>query len=377
MKLNQTSHVFLGTSIVPKKRINTEDNWMPPRVYRGKSAYEYRSPCGKAFRLCKLDSPKDTVLKKYLEIKESGEDTKNISTLIEQFINSTQFRERTITTQKSYRDCSLRINEVFGEMHPDKVKIHHVRQFMDYRGEESKVRANRELSFFTVMMSWALERAKVKTNPCIGIKRFKEKARTRYIENNEYQVLYDLAPANVQAAMEVAYLCAARQRDVLDLKRADLREEGIYIEQGKTGKKQIKAWTPRLRAAIDLALEQPSQIETEVVIHTKQGQAYTSSGFKAMFKRVKDKAFGHCPKRSKEPDEQYEVRRRKFLSEYPGVLKDCENFTFHDLKSKGISDYTGDKQLFSGHKTYAQMEKYNRKIEVVKIVDSESEYHEE
>jgi len=237
--------------------------------------YKYRSPCGKAFRLCKLDASQDTVLKKYLEVKDSGEDKINISTLIEQFINSPQFRERaTTTTQKSYRDCSQRINEVFGEMYPDKIKIHHVREFMDYRGEESKVRANRELSFFTVMMSWALERAKVKINPCVGIKRYKEKPRDRYIDDFEYKVLYELAPPNVQAAMEIAFLCAARQRDVLDLKRADIREEGIYIEQGKTGKKQIKAWTPRLRAAIDLALEQPSQIDTEIVIHTKLGQPY-------------------------------------------------------------------------------------------------------
>jgi len=89
--------------------------------------------------------------------------------------------------------------------------------------------------------------------------------------------------------------------------------------------------------------------------------------------RVKDKAFGNSPKREKESDEQYEKRKEKFLSNYSGMLKGSENLTFHDLKGKGINDYTGDKQQFSGHKTYAQMEKYNRKVEVVNIVDPDGQ----
>jgi len=35
-----------------------------------------------------------------------------------------------------------------------------------------------------------------------------------------------------------------------------LLDEGIYIKQGKTNKAQIKRWTPRLRAAVELALKQ-------------------------------------------------------------------------------------------------------------------------
>ncbi|ENO4715773.1 integrase, partial [Escherichia coli] len=43
------------------------------------------------------------------------------------------------------------------------------------------------------------------------------------------------------------------------------------------------------------------------------------------------------------------------------------DFTFHDLKAKGISDYEGssrDKQLFSGHKTETQVLVYDRKVKV-------------
>ena len=46
--------------------------------------------------------------------------------------------------------------------------------------------------------------------------------------------------------------------------------------------------------------------------------------------------------------------------------------TFHDLKAKGISDYDGsskEKQLFSGHKTEAQVLTYNRKPAVSPTLD--------
>lgn len=73
------------------------------------------------------------------------------------------------------------------------------------------------------------------------------------------------------------------------------------------------------------------------IIHNRHGQPYTSSGFKSNWAIAKEKA---------------------------GV--DC---TFHDLKAKGISDYNGDKQYFSGHKSKSDMEKYNRTADVTDIVN--------
>lgn len=41
---------------------------------------------------------------------------------------------------------------------------------------------------------WGYERAKVKLNPCQGVKQFKEKARTRYITDEKHIALYDAPP---------------------------------------------------------------------------------------------------------------------------------------------------------------------------------------
>ena len=155
--------------------------------------------------------------------------------------------------------------------------------------------------------------------------------------DEEYQAVYDNASPIIQVAMELAYLCATRQGDILNLKWSDISDDGVYIKQGKTGKAQIKLWMPRLRKAIESAKNlHDGKIGSLYVIHNRKGQKYTSSGFKALWKRYRDKA----------------------------GLKD--SFTFHDLKAKAISDYEqGDKQEFTGHKKRSQMERYNRKIQRV------------
>lgn len=62
-------------------------------------------------------------------------------------------------------------------------------------------------------------------------------------------------------------------------------------------------------------------------------------------------------------------KAKNLASESLGYPLDC---TFHDLKAKGISDYAGsskEKQIFSGHKTEAQVIVYDRKIKITPTLD--------
>ncbi|MTD40472.1 tyrosine-type recombinase/integrase [Erwinia sp. CPCC 100877] len=149
-------------------------------------------------------------------------------------------------------------------------------------------------------------------------------------------------------AMEIAYLCLARQGDVLALQENQLLIDGIFIRQGKTGKKQIKAWSERLRAAVELARTLPlrSGVNSLYIIHQPNGQRYSRDGFNRRWKAAKARA-------------RYQ---------FPGLAFD---FTFHDLKAKGVSDLEGtlqDKQSISGHKTIGQTARYDRKIQIVPVV---------
>nr|WP_321573307.1 hypothetical protein [Obesumbacterium proteus] len=114
----------------------------------------------------------------------------------------------------------------------------------------------------------------------------------------------------MKVGMELAYLCCARQGDVLGLTKQQLLKDGIFIEQGKAEKRQIKARSQKLMDVIALAKELPSSycVSSLYVIHQQHGHSYT--------------------------------------------------------RERSISD----KQKISGHKTTSQTARYDRKIEIVPVV---------
>ncbi|GGX59840.1 tyrosine-type recombinase/integrase [Saccharospirillum salsuginis] len=214
---------------------------------------------------------------------------------------------------------------------------------------KSKTGANRERSFLSLVFSWGYERGRCKGNPCKGVRKFTEKPRDRYVEDWEYEAIYKNASPRLQAAMDVAWLCGAQKADILKLRRQDFREDGLYIEQSKTGVKQIKEWTPRLRQAIDKALAVESKHPTMFVFHNRSGTKLSAESLRDDWSKAWEKA----------------------ITEYANL----ERFTFHDLKAKGVSDYDGpNKRAFSGHKTERQVASYDRKVKRSPSLDPSSKY---
>jgi|TARA_R110002124_G_scaffold285222_1_gene463473 integrase len=218
---------------------------------------------------------------------------------------------------------------------------------MDKRGVKSEVQANREHSFMSAVYSWAYQNGKVEINPCKGVSKFTEYHRERYIEHWEYDSVLTAAMTKwilCAAAMEISYCCAARQSDVWNLERNQLRKEGIFIQQGKTGAKQIKLWNPRLRAAVDLALS-VSKV----------------TSFKYVFCDIK----GNHPAQGTLRNWYGQAKAEAKLNHDGDWVND---FTFHDIKAKSMSDYDsdydGNLQKFSGHKTEAQAQSYSRKTKL-------------
>ncbi|HCL5311885.1 TPA: tyrosine-type recombinase/integrase [Salmonella enterica] len=333
---------------MPRKRKNKGDIWMPPRVYLGRSAYEFHPKGGGNIRLCDKTCTQAQVWTAWEALINNRVDESIFAGLVDRFFKSGDFFELAAETQKDYRRYSQKIVAVFGQMPPDSIKPEHVRKYLDKRGVKSRTQANREKAFMSRVYRWAFERGYAKGNPTTGVKQFKETGRDRYITHEEYNALYSVSPEVVRVAMELAYLCCARQNDVLDMKKNQLLEEGILIKQSKTSVAQIKAWSERLTAAIDLAQILPlnTGMSSLYVIHQSSGHKYTRDGFNSRWRKAKEQA------------------RKKF----PHLSFD---FTFHDLKAKGVSDLKGniyEKQAISGHKNVEQTARYNRKITIVPVV---------
>jgi integrase len=328
-----------------RPRKDPKDNHLPPRVTKNKYSYVWK-PKGTKLSVT-LGKIRETSISKlwerYEEEKAKQHDVMTFSKLWNMFLGSPTYTDLAPRTQKDYRQHQKQLLAVFGKMRADDIKIEQVRIFMDRRGLSSKNQANQEVASMSRVFGWGYERGYVKGNPCKGIRKFTLKAREVYITDEEYQAIYENAAPALRAGMEIAYLCAARVSDILSLRWSQVSEAGIYFQQGKTGIKQIKAWTVRLHEAIELAKTLGGET---IVICSSKGTKYSKSGFNDLWEAARESA-----------------------GLMLGKKMDC---TFHDLKAKGISDYEGsskEKQIFSGHKTESQVVVYDRKVKSSPTLD--------
>lgn len=320
-------------------RPRKKDKWLPERVYKGKSAYEYHPRGGGAIRLCSLDTPRLEVLIEYQKhIKQFQGDT--TASLVNDYFKSKDFAYLKPRTQKDRKDYWKVLLPVFGHVAPNSIKPHHIRRYMDIRGEKSEAMANKEIKFFRVALGYGFERGMLAKNPCDGIRYFREKPRDRYITDEEYQNFYKCACDSLRIFMEISYTCAARGQDVRKILINDITSEGLLIIQAKTGKKQIKLWSNRLRAAVERARklrQERNPLCTHLMVNTR-GKPFGEWELKALWKKAR-KEYGKC------------------------------DFTYHDIKAKAVSDFNGDKMEFSGHKSRSMMERYNRTPDKVETID--------
>lgn len=320
------------------RKRRSKNSWLPPNVYRGRSAYEYKVKGMPVKPIAPLNAKQQDVWLAYHEIR--GAYQHSIRRLFYLFWQSRQYDAKAEATKKDYEQSKKKLLEVFGDMEPEKLRPAMFRKYMDKRGEQSETRANREKALMQVVFAWSLERDYVQYNPIRDVKAFSEKPRDRYVTDDEYMAVYRIMPLRIQVAMDLSYLCAMRLKDVCELTYDKCGEDGIFVQQSKTGKKQIKAWNDDLRAVIESSKQ--GKLVGLNVVRNLRGKAYTTEGFKSMWQKHMKKAFDD------------------------GLIK--ARFHFHDIKAKSISDYEGDKKRFSGHKTSAQVDVYDRKTQIVTVL---------
>ncbi|AUU90226.1 integrase [Enterobacteriaceae bacterium ENNIH3] len=329
-----------------RKRKNLEDYKLPPRVYKTAYCYYFKPTSKESISLGKISMSVAQVWAKYEALIRDLADVMTFAKLWGKFLSSPYYLDLSARTQSDYLHHQKKLLAVFGKVKADSIKPEHVRAYMDKRGLQSRTQANHEMSSMSRVYRWGYERGFVKGNPCQGVSKFPKKDRDVYTPDEHYYEIYEAANIELKVAMEISYLCAARQGDVLDAKWTDVRAEGIFIEQNKTGKKQIKKWTPRLQAAIDLASKLPGNKMTGYIVPGPTGGKLNPKTLNNWWLKAKQDA------------------EKKLACIIPS--------TFHDIKAKSISDYEGsskDKQIFSGHKTEGQVAVYDRKTKITPTLD--------
>lgn len=318
---------------------------LPPSVVRDKQRGVYlreylgrvegKRKYGPRVHLCPYDSPVSLIWRRYEEIQLAP--TLTVAWLFRVFFQSRDYLELRPKTQLSYDDSA----RVFMRQVSDggtavrDLQLKHLterslRQYLDTY--PYKVAANRQMAVLSSAWSWARQRYDVPENPCLNVKPNKEKARDRYVSDQEYGVVLERASPWLKVAMELSYLCRARAHEVYGLRREDVTSEGLLIRRGKGSNSELTAYHPRLVEALDMADALPG--ESEYLVRSRTGH----------------------------------ITKPAHASAWRRAMAKVDNpFTFHDLKAKGLTDMSQVQTAWAGHKSGKMLDVYIRKPKIVEI----------
>jgi integrase len=335
---------------------------LPPYVYRNKARniffhwqYLGNGKMGKKTRLCSLDAPISEVWLAYEALENKASNT--VRWLLDTYNASEANRKNATSTQRQHEMYRNALVEAvgksggrFGDLPLSSLNRIMIRTYLDKA--EHKIGANRRIQYMKAAWNWASQRyAQVpQENPCEKVTLNEEKARERYVEDWEYDLVQDIIIQTTRSPylavmMEFAYLCRLRNSEVRSLKLTDIKNGSVRITRGKGSLGELTRISPRLQAAIDAAKSiypnAPSPITGAYLLHDAKGLKVQKNRFDSAWQRVIEKAV----------NEGLEVDGQQIKLE--------EAFTFHDLKAKGVTDHT---EQWAGHKSEKARMVYIRKL---------------
>lgn len=157
-------------------------------------------------------------------------------------------------TVKQYTIASKKLKKILLAFSPDQLKQKHVAAIKLALVKTPNM-CNRLLSFGRQVWDHALEAQLVDLNPFIGIRRHREKKRTRLYTWEEWNAIYACAGARLRVIMDLLFLTDQRIDDVLAIDERDVLDAGpgIRFDQAKTDKPLIIEWNEQLRETIGRA----------------------------------------------------------------------------------------------------------------------------
>lgn len=284
----------------PRKRKN--ENAPHPAGWRWKNgAWRYRVPS--ALRHLWDDKSEYTLGKTlpeayrtWAERLELHHDANTIAELFDQY-ELRVIPTKSWKSQESNRISISRLRTVFGHMAIQSIEPHHVYRYIDIITEKHGLySARRDWEVLRHTYTKAVEWGLVQRHPLLGQVRIDKPApRDRYIDDHELEKALTVAPPLVAAYIEFKILTGLRRKDILLLRRDDMRDDGIHVTPSKTkkssGKKLIIEWSEDLEEVVRQALAVERKVGSIYLFPNRSGKCYIdketgrANGFDSLWQR--------------------------------------------------------------------------------------------
>lgn len=219
---------------------------LPPCIYHKHGAYWLV----KGGRWTRLGTDLPAVLAAYGR-RLSPESQSDMGKLIDKVLDHVR-PKLAKSSARQYTEVGERLKKILVEFQPAQVLPRHVAAIKLSMAKTPNM-ANRTLSVMRLIFGQLVEWQLIDSNPCTGIKPYKEKGRDRYLTKDEFDRIREKAAPRLQVIMDLQYMTGQRINDVLHIKTEDITDDGIVFRQQKTGAKIVVRWTPELRAVVDRA----------------------------------------------------------------------------------------------------------------------------
>lgn len=184
------------------------------------------------------------------------------------------------------------IAAAFGHMRVTAFKSTHAAQYLYQRRREGRgVRANREIAALASAFNHGMAIGVVEANPCRGVRRNKERPRTRDVSIAELNALLELAKSRGGAAYMVALiavmvaLTGRRRAEVREMTVEQISEDGVAVADAKNrNRRYLICWSPLLRQIVEESAK--VRPRSHYVFPTRTGKPYTDSGFKTEWNKL-------------------------------------------------------------------------------------------
>ncbi len=330
-----------------------------PQELRGKIKTDKGGFCT-PIKLGVVGDPDDKIIRAYVAAKQQFEiekepDKNTLNWLRAEFEKSTAFTDLAPKTQTQYSQFLTALlshpiksagkEKTLGSLLVSQITSPLLRRVADKRlknmkeeGKKGTVYINRQLAALSSAFSWGLQYIDglgITANPCVGIKRFKEAPKKRYVTDKEYAKQYEIAGTvadYLPVLFEHAYLLASRGIEVRALKISDVTEEGYEVNRRKGSESNTIQWSDRLRAAYEaaLTLHRKRKVSSVYLITSTKGGKLSERALQSAMQRLKKKM----------------------------AENGLDGFwTLHDLKRKGITD--SENKGIGGHKTEEMRRRYD------------------
>ncbi len=254
-------------------------------------------------------------------------------------------------TQKDNIYELKQLRAVFDSAPIDAITPAMIAQYRDSRS--AKTRANREIALlshvFNTAREWGLT---TRDNPCLGVRKNKEKPRDFYANAMVWQAVYEEAPPELKDAMDLAYLTGQRPSDVLSMRKDDM--EGIYllVSQGKTGKRlRIVLEAEGVKNSLGLLLERIMHRTSE---HLSPFFIVNEHGKRMSWPML----------RNRWADAREDARVKAEVEKKPDLANRIAQFQFRDIRPKAASEITdlSDASVLLGHSKEGITERVYRRV---------------